>query len=45
MFILEIIIKEIEIYEYIYNTALIFIYKNVFKKSGVTRIYGILLKL
>jgi len=44
MFVLRAVIKEVEMYGYIYNTVLTFIYKNVFKKLGVIRVYGILLE-
>ena len=44
MFILRIVIKEVEIYKYICNITLTFIRKNVFKKLNVMKVCKMLLK-
>jgi len=45
MFISRVIIKKVKVNERVCNIMLTFIYKNIFKKSSIMKVYKILLKL
>jgi len=45
MFILRVIIREVDVYRCVCDMVLIFIYENVFKKSNIAKVYKILLEL